>query len=44
MSTGAIVMLVIAILAVWGGLVVALLSLRRADREDAREQEMHRDL
>jgi Putative methionine and alanine importer, small subunit len=44
MSTGAIVMLVIAALVVWGGLVLALLSLRRADREDAAEQERHRDL
>jgi hypothetical protein len=44
MSTDAIVMLVIAILLVWGGLVVALFNLRRADRADALEQELHRDL
>jgi hypothetical protein len=44
MSTGAIVMMGIAILALWGGLAFALMHLRRADREDAIEQEMHRDL
>lgn len=44
MSTAAIIMMIIAILVVWGGLVLALLNLRRADREDAIEQEMHRDL
>jgi hypothetical protein len=44
MTTGAIVMLAFAILVLWGGLVLALLNLRRADREDAIEQEMHRDL
>jgi hypothetical protein len=44
MSTGAIIMMVIAILILWGGLVFALLHLRRADRHDAFEQEIHRDL
>ncbi len=44
MTTGAIIMMIISIAAVWGGLVLALLNLRRADREDAVEQEMHRDL
>ncbi|GAA4412565.1 hypothetical protein GCM10023168_34460 [Fodinibacter luteus] len=44
MSTEAIVMMLLAIVVVWGGLVAALLHLRRADREDAIEQEMHRDL
>lgn len=44
MSTEAIVMLAVAILLVWGGLVAAILHLRRADRADAVEQELHRDL
>lgn len=44
MSTPAIVMLVIAALVIWGGLVFALLHLKRADRHDAAEQERHRDL
>jgi hypothetical protein len=44
MSTGAIIMLVVAILVVWGGLLLAVLHLRRADREDALQQELHRDL
>jgi hypothetical protein len=44
MSTGAIVMLVVAAVVVWGGLAYALVHLRRADRHDAIEQEMHRDL
>ena len=35
MTTSAIVMLVIAATIIWGGLVLALLHLRRADREDA---------
>ena len=35
MSTGALVMMAIAILVVWGGLVVAILNLRRGDTEDA---------
>jgi len=43
-STPAIVMLVISVLVIWGGLVLALLHLRRADREDAVERELHRDL
>ncbi|HKX66131.1 MAG TPA: methionine/alanine import family NSS transporter small subunit [Intrasporangium sp.] len=41
MSTGAIVMMAIAILVVWGGLVVAILNLRRGDTEEMIE---HRDL
>jgi hypothetical protein len=44
MTTPAIVMLVISILVIWGGLVLAILSLRRADRRHAVEPEMHRDL
>ncbi len=44
MTTPAIVMMIIAVLVIWGGLVLALLHLRRADRRDAVEQEMHRDL
>lgn len=40
----AIVMLVVSVLVIWGGLLFALLHLRRVDREDAIEQEMHRDL
>lgn len=44
MSTPAIVMLVVSVLVIWGGLLFALLHLRRADREDAIEQEVHRDL
>jgi Putative methionine and alanine importer, small subunit len=44
MTPSAIVMLVIAVVVIWGGLVLALLHLRRADRRDAVEQEMHRDL
>jgi hypothetical protein len=42
MTTGAVVMMVLAILIVWGGLVVAILNLRRGD--DASEQLGHRDL
>ena len=44
MTTPAIVMLVISVLVIWGGLVLALLHLRQADRHDAAEQERHRDL
>jgi hypothetical protein len=42
MTTGAIIMMVIAILVVWGGLAIAILNLRRGD--DASEQIIHRDL
>ncbi|MDV3221051.1 methionine/alanine import family NSS transporter small subunit [Intrasporangium sp.] len=41
MSTGAIVMLAVAVLVVWGGLAVAILNLRRGDTE---EMIQHRDL
>jgi Putative methionine and alanine importer, small subunit len=44
MSTPAILMLIVSLTIVWGGLVAALLHLRRADRHDAVEQERHRDL
>ena len=32
MSTEAIVMMIVAMLVVWGGLAVAILNLRRGDR------------
>ncbi len=44
MTTPAIVMMVVAMLVIWGGLLLALLHLRQADRHDAVEQELHRDL
>ena len=42
MSTSAIVMLIVTILLVWGGLAVAILSLRHRPTPTA--QETHRDL
>ena len=47
MSTEAIVMMVIAMLLLWGGLIVAIISLnRRADASDepADPDRLHRDL
>ena len=43
MSADAVVMMVIAMLILWGGLVVALLNLRRSDNLPTSE-EVHRDL
>ena len=39
MSTAAIVMMIVAMLVIWGGLVVAAVRLRRADSTD-----FHHDL
>lgn len=47
MTTTAIVMMLIAILVIWGGLVVAIVNLlKRGDAavEDIRKIEFHRDL
>jgi hypothetical protein len=43
MSIEAIVMMVVAMVVLWGGLVVALLNLRRNDNLPARD-EVRRDL
>lgn len=42
MSTSAIVMLIVTILLVWGGLAVAILSLR--NRNTPPSEDVHRDL
>ena len=43
MSTGAIVMMMVAMLVLWGGLVLALLNLRRS-KDLPTGDEIHRDL
>jgi Putative methionine and alanine importer, small subunit len=43
MSFDAIVMMVVAMLVLWGGLAVALLNLRRSDNLPT-EDDVHRDL
>ena len=43
MSADAIVMMVVAMLVLWGGLVLALLHLRHSDNLPT-EDEVHRDL
>lgn len=43
MSTSAVIMMIIAMLIIWGGLVVAVLNLRRST-DLPRESELHRDL
>lgn len=43
MSLDAIVMMVLAMVVIWGGLVAALLNLRRSPDLPSRE-EVHRDL
>lgn len=35
MSLGAITLMVVAMLVIWGGLVLAVLNLRRSDRDGA---------
>lgn len=43
MSTAAIVMMLVAMLIIWGGLVLAVLNLRRSP-DVPREDELRRDL
>ena len=43
MSAEAVVMMVVAIVVLWGGLVLALLNLRRSVEAPA-DNEVHRDL
>jgi cell division protein FtsX len=42
MTTSAIVMMVFAMLVVWGGLALAIRNINRTDREEP--DEVHRDL
>lgn len=47
MTTTAIIMMIIAILTIWGGLAAAIANLAtrgNATEEDVREAELHRDL
>ena len=47
MTTTAIIMMIIAMLTIWGGLVAAILNLNSrgdASAEDIRDAELHRDL
>ena len=47
MTTTAIIMMIVAILVIWGGLGVAIANLTRrgdAAAQDVREVEVHRDL
>lgn len=43
MSTAAIIMMLVAMLIIWGGLVLAVLNLRRSP-DVPREDELRRDL
>lgn len=43
MNTSAVVMMIVAILVIWGGLGLAILNLRRSP-DAPREDELHRDL
>lgn len=43
MSTEAIIMMVVAMIILWGGLALALLNLRRSDNLPT-DEEVHRDL
>jgi hypothetical protein len=42
-STGAIVMMLLAMLVIWGGLALAIANLRRS-KDTPRVDEVHRDL
>lgn len=44
MSTAAIVMMIVAMLVVWGGLVVAIVNLNRNDGPGHHLEDVHRDL
>ncbi|WP_082567343.1 methionine/alanine import family NSS transporter small subunit [Janibacter sp. Soil728] len=47
MTTTAIIMMIIAMLTIWGGLVAAIVNLTKrgdASAEDVRGAELHRDL
>ncbi len=44
MNTSAIVMMIIAMLVIWGGLVLAMLNLRRGGPELPEGSEIRRDL
>lgn len=44
MSTGAIVMMVLAMLVIWGGLALAILNLSRRSQDTPQRSEVHRDL
>lgn len=44
MSTGAILMMLLAIVIIWGGLALAILNLNRRSAEPPRADEVRRDL
>ncbi len=44
MSTSAIVMMIIAILVIWGGLALAMINLSRRSVDTPDRSEVHRDL
>ncbi|MEO7132262.1 MAG: methionine/alanine import family NSS transporter small subunit [Dermatophilaceae bacterium] len=44
MSTPAIIMMIVAMLVIWGGLLVAMLNLTRNDRAEFNVEDIHRDL
>ncbi|NYF97361.1 methionine/alanine import family NSS transporter small subunit [Janibacter cremeus] len=47
MTTGAIIMMIVAMLIIWGGLAAAIANLMArgdVDPDDVRTAEMHRDL
>ena len=44
MSTAAIVMMVVAMVVIWGGLALAVVSLLRHGAVEGRVEDLHRDL
>ncbi len=44
MNTSAIVMLIVAVLIIWGGLALAMLNLSRRSTDTPTTSEIHRDL
>ena len=44
MNTSAIVMMIVAMLVIWGGLALAILNLSRRSEDSPRVGEIHRDL
>lgn len=44
MNISAIIMMIVSMLVIWGGLLVAIVSLNRNDRAQFRAEEIRRDL
>jgi cell division protein FtsX len=44
MTTGAVIMMIVAMLVLWGGLALAIVNITRWKGEEPEPEEVHRDL